>query len=110
MTNPPLPPDVEAALRRVARETRAHRMVLFGSRARGDHHADSDWDVAVILPDDTLPGQVTRETLRPLYRGTALEVHPIRQGLYLRARKQAGTLSRSIAEDGIELDVMAGAV
>ncbi len=33
------------------------RIVLFGSRARGDHRADSDWDVAVFLrhkitPDD----------------------------------------------------------
>jgi predicted nucleotidyltransferase len=33
------------------------RIVLFGSRARGDHRPDSDWDVAVFLrhritPDD----------------------------------------------------------
>ena len=28
---------------------RLARVVLFGSRARGDHHADSDYDVAVFL-------------------------------------------------------------
>ncbi len=25
--------------------------MLFGSRARGDHHADSDYDIAVFLKD-----------------------------------------------------------
>jgi predicted nucleotidyltransferase len=28
---------------------RLDRVVLYGSRARGDHHADSDYDVAVFL-------------------------------------------------------------
>ncbi|MBZ9738413.1 nucleotidyltransferase domain-containing protein [Mesorhizobium sp. CO1-1-4] len=26
---------------------------LFGSRARGDHRPDSDWDILVALPDDS---------------------------------------------------------
>jgi predicted nucleotidyltransferase len=30
---------------------RAERVVLFGSRARGDAHRDSDYDVAVFLRD-----------------------------------------------------------
>src|SRR6202161_7422 len=30
---------------------RLERVVLFGSRARGDAHADSDYDVAVFLRD-----------------------------------------------------------
>jgi uncharacterized protein len=32
---------------------RLERVVLFGSRARGDAHADSDYDVAVFLHDLT---------------------------------------------------------
>jgi predicted nucleotidyltransferase len=28
---------------------RLERLILFGSRARGDARADSDWDVAVVL-------------------------------------------------------------
>ena len=31
---------------------RLHDIVLFGSRARGDQHPDSDVDLAVILADD----------------------------------------------------------
>jgi predicted nucleotidyltransferase len=30
---------------------RLERVVLFGSRARGDHRADSDYDIAVFLHD-----------------------------------------------------------
>lgn len=30
----------------------AREVWLFGSRARGDNHPDSDWDVMVVLPDD----------------------------------------------------------
>src|SRR5207245_6548152 len=32
---------------------RIERLILFGSRARGDAHADSDYDVAVFLVDLT---------------------------------------------------------
>ena len=31
---------------------RIERVVLFGSRARGDHRSDSDYDVAVFLRDE----------------------------------------------------------
>jgi uncharacterized protein len=30
---------------------RLERIILFGSRARGDARLDSDWDVAVVLRD-----------------------------------------------------------
>ncbi|MCQ2238242.1 MAG: nucleotidyltransferase domain-containing protein [Bacteroidaceae bacterium] len=38
-------------LRRVAKDTlpESGNVILFGSRARGDAHEDSDWDVLVIL-------------------------------------------------------------
>ena len=32
---------------------RIERVVLFGSRARGDAHEDSDYDIAVFLKDLT---------------------------------------------------------
>jgi uncharacterized protein len=32
------------------------RIVLFGSRARGDNRPESDWDVAVFLSGEVTPG------------------------------------------------------
>ena len=38
--------------------TRAHRpdarVILFGSRARGDAHDDSDWDLLILLDKDAI--------------------------------------------------------
>ncbi|MGO1233864.1 MAG: nucleotidyltransferase domain-containing protein [Marinobacter sp.] len=41
----------------------ATQLILFGSRARGDYHTESDADVAVILPGN--PGDFV-ETLSPM--------------------------------------------
>ena len=39
----------------------AKAAILFGSRARGDHRADSDWDVAFVTQnDESLPDSVSR--------------------------------------------------
>jgi len=50
---------------------RLRSVVLFGSRARGDHHPESDWDLLVIaelLP--TRPLERYREVKSPLPPGT----------------------------------------
>ena len=41
---------------------RVERIVLFGSRTRGDVHADSDWDFAVFL--DHEPSERDRERIK----------------------------------------------
>ena len=48
----------------------AKAAVLFGSRARGDHSADSDWDLAFIPR--------TGERVRPIPRGLPTEALPCR--------------------------------
>jgi uncharacterized protein len=53
----PADPTQHPAMRRFASAVRAlygdrvERIVLFGSRARGDARDDSDWDVAIFLRD-----------------------------------------------------------
>jgi uncharacterized protein len=48
----PVLKHLRAALDQIYGE-RIERVVLFGSRARGDAHEDSDYDVAVFLRDMT---------------------------------------------------------
>ncbi|HEX3884499.1 MAG TPA: nucleotidyltransferase domain-containing protein [Stellaceae bacterium] len=47
-----------AAEVRAAYGDRVERIVLFGSRARGDHEPDSDYDVAVFIHE---PGSLWQE-------------------------------------------------
>jgi predicted nucleotidyltransferase len=51
---PPEHPVVARLRERVlaAFDDRVERIVLFGSRARGDEHAESDWDFAVFFDHD----------------------------------------------------------
>ncbi len=46
---------VEALNREIAREFDPERIILFGSHARGNPHADSDVDLLVLLPFDGKP-------------------------------------------------------
>ena len=49
-------------IRELARKHPINRVVLFGSRARGDHHAASDIDLAIFpLPDFNSRGMVNSE-------------------------------------------------
>jgi predicted nucleotidyltransferase len=44
--------NVQSILARVVELYRPERVYLFGSRARGDHRDDSDFDLLAVLPDD----------------------------------------------------------
>ena len=83
---------------------RLERVVLFGSRARGDAHADSDYDVAVFLK--SLPDRWTEldrlAELRVEFldeAGAFFDSKP-----YVTAAYQQRTpLMREIRRDGVEL-------
>ena len=52
-------PILREIVRRIRKEVRPQKIVLFGSRARGQARPDSDYDILVI-----------QETRRPWYRRT----------------------------------------
>ena len=83
---------------------RLERVVLFGSRARGDAHADSDYDVAVFLRDmaDRGPELHRLADLRTDIIGETGEfVHamPYRAEAY----NERTPLMREIRREGVEL-------
>ncbi len=68
------------AIKRIVEEiTGAEQVLLFGSRVRGDSHADSDYDVLAVLPHHLVP----KERLR----------------LATRCR-------RRLAQEGLDVDVL----
>ena len=71
-------PDADvASIRRIAhaigRALDARCVVLYGSRARGDHRADSDIDLAIVAAEGALTAQ-ERSDLRERARATAVSV------------------------------------
>jgi uncharacterized protein len=84
---------------------RIERVVLFGSRARGDANADSDYDVALFLNDLTDVWTEVRRIvdLQLLLRDdTGAEIHtlPFPAG---RWRDPRSPLMFEIRKDGIDL-------
>jgi uncharacterized protein len=83
---------------------RIERVVLFGSRARGDASEASDYDIAVFLHDLTnrwgefhrladLRSDILAET------GAFLEARPFREGSY----RDRTPLMHEIRRDGVDL-------
>ena len=83
---------------------RLERVVLYGSRARGDHRPDSDYDVAVFIKD---PGTLTEEldrlaaltTAILLHTGAVISAKPFHAGTY-RART---VFMHDLRRDGLDL-------
>jgi len=82
---------------------RPRRVILFGSRARGDDGPDSDIDLLVVVDDDTPAEKLTLragyESRRSYHR--AADVIPVREETFQRNARIAGTLSRAATLDGV---------
>jgi len=79
------------------------RVILFGSRARGDFGPESDIDLLVVVDDDT---SAEKLTLRAGYASRrsyheAADVIPVREATFLKKARIAGTLARAAARDGV---------
>lgn len=77
---------------------------LFGSRARGEARAESDWDFLAVLPDDA-PAQDLDMTsvwqrLRDL-RLRRVEVFTMTRNEFEAWRRSLGTLAEIVASTGV---------
>ena len=94
-----------AVAREAVRSPAIDAVVLFGSRARGDSHPDSDWDVALIANSDLgHPDMVaTRKRIERLDRHAAFEVWE-RTTQYLRENADKSNLmAGAVVTQGVAL-------
>jgi predicted nucleotidyltransferase len=102
LTDDPVLARLRASLNRTYGE-KIERVVLFGSRARGDARPDSDYDIAVFLkaPDSfwTESGRLAEIETDILYdTGAVINALPLKAGF-----DQNNALMREIERDGREL-------
>ena len=98
-------PALQTVLDRLRHFAPVERLILFGSRARGDHDQNSDWDLCVILPDDIPAGLYTPasmwETVRDV--GLTIQVVPMRRSVFEERRHDLNALAHDVALEGIVL-------
>ncbi len=100
--------DAKALAAIVARLVEAYdpdRVYLFGSKARGDHGPDSDFDLLVIVPDDA-PAERKRSRLayeRLRDTGTASDVLVWTQSRFDSRAHLRASLPGTVLREGILL-------
>jgi HEPN domain-containing protein len=78
------------------------RVILFGSRARGEATRDSDIDLLVVVDDDTPPEKLTSQAGYEAHRSRhAADVFPMRAEDFELDRNIVGTLAAEADTDGI---------
>jgi predicted nucleotidyltransferase len=75
---------------------------LFGSRARGDHRRDSDFDILVVLPDALgAKARDYRHALEPLLgSGLPCDVLPCSAADFEQAKNEPGTIVHAAVTEG----------
>lgn len=74
------------------------RIVLFGSRARGDHHPSSDYDVMMVLGDSQLDVMAVRRVVQEIHTNVDIFVSP--REAFEHRRTDVGTLEHVADQDG----------
>jgi predicted nucleotidyltransferase len=86
--------------------TRVRRIILFGSRARGDAKPDSDLDLLVVTREATPTEQrAYRQSLHRVCRGFGLSVEPhvMTEGTFEETRTVIGGLAYPASTEGVTL-------
>lgn len=93
----------EALLRSVVAYFNPQRVILFGSRARGEAAEDSDYDLLVVLDEATPREKLTPEagfrSALPFPR--AADVIPCRASTFDRRKEIVGTLCFTANREGV---------
>ena len=76
------------------------RAILFGSRARGDHRPDSDWDIALIVGETATPYNTIEAQLSTL---PGVSPMCVREAAMLRYAHRTDTVHAAIAREGITI-------
>jgi predicted nucleotidyltransferase len=93
-------PKLQEAVRRLVAALRPRVIILFGSRARGAHRPDSDYDLLVV--SDELRDY--DEVYRPVAgRGLHCDVVPCTVATWREAELDAGGVLRAALDHGVLL-------
>jgi len=95
-------PKLAEIVRRLVEALQPERIYLFGSKARGDEDPDSDYDLMVIVPDDTPPERRQERLAYERLWGTGVAADVLvwtSERFYRRARVKA-SLPATVLREG----------
>jgi len=79
------------------------RIILFGSRARGEAHQDSDYDLVAVLddeaPDEMLSSRRSYEARRGI--GLPIDILPCRESMLRTRARAVGSFAHTVMTEGV---------
>jgi len=95
-------PLVQRIVDAIVRDLHPTRVIVFGSRARGDERADSDVDLLIVYDGELSKREVKLRVHRLfLQRDFSLDVFVVSSDEYERQQKVVGTVGRTAAREGV---------
>ncbi|HPT26673.1 MAG TPA: nucleotidyltransferase domain-containing protein [Bryobacteraceae bacterium] len=84
------------------------RIYLFGSVARGEATADSDYDLMVLVPDEAVGERVNNRAGFRSVRGigTPRDIFVMREGEFSRQLHLRASFPATVVRDGIWIDLL----
>ena len=102
--------ELDRVVRRLIERFDPIAIYLFGSRARGDAGDDSDYDLMLVLADDSTRAR-SRQAIWDAAQSRRIDVNPFltRAEAFAWRRHEVGTLEHEVQVDGIRLHPPSGA-
>jgi predicted nucleotidyltransferase len=93
----------EGLLQRVVQHLDPIRIFVFGSRASGTVHQDSDWDLLVVVDDNIAPERIGWQAVYDARRGIrgAIDLIPFRDSNFRRRERIIGSLPWIVCNHGV---------
>lgn len=102
-----LPPEVQRLVSLCKSEMLASEVWLFGSRARGDYTAESDYDILALVPDDApkdIDSPLATFRIRRASRANA-DLLTARESDFRETASVANTICYAVSHEGVRIDV-----
>lgn len=99
-------PELQCLFDRIQRTYRPLAVYLFGSRARGEATAFSDWDLKVVVPDDAPEAWLSPRHGFAVQQGAGVfaDITCARVSDFIDDRAIANTIAVEILRDGVQLE------
>lgn len=101
----PVASELQRVVRAIVMATQPDRVILFGSRARGDFRDDSDFDLAILAPDGVARRRVAMRAYESLAdvsdRSVAVDIVVLTPSIMSAERDLAGSIARAVSREGV---------
>ena len=99
--------ELERIVQAIVESVHPDGVILFGSRARGDDRADSDFDLAIVAPDGSARRRVAKQAYESLAgvtgRSLGVDLVVLTPSIISIERDLKGSIARAVSLEGIVL-------